>query len=66
MATIVEGSMPLSVEGAANVTQHGTSKLVVGFLSSYSGWQIAITAFLSLIVYDQCMLRQMFDVVTAC
>ncbi|KAL6693050.1 cytochrome P450 [Trichoderma pleuroticola] len=53
MATIVEGSLPLSVETTANVTQHGASKLAGGFLSSYSGWQIAITAFLFLIVYDQ-------------
>ncbi|QYT03211.1 ERG5 C-22 sterol desaturase [Trichoderma simmonsii] len=53
MATIVEGSLPLSVETAANVTQHGASKMAGGFLSSYSGWQIAITALISLVVYDQ-------------
>lgn len=66
MATIVEGSLPLSVETTANVTQHGASKLAGGFLSNYSGWQIAITAFLCLVVYDQCTLRQNFDVVMAC
>lgn len=57
MATIVEGSMPLSVESTTNGTHHGASKLVESLLSNYSfgsSWQIAITALLVLIAYDQC------------
>ncbi|RFU79399.1 cytochrome p450 [Trichoderma arundinaceum] len=56
MATIVQGSMPVSVESITNATQHGVSEQTDGLLSMYrfaSSWQIAVTAFLMLIAYDQ-------------
>lgn len=61
MATIIEGSgiMPISVEGTTNATQHDASGLAESLWSSYSAasnWQIAITAFLVLVAYDQCKL----------
>lgn len=60
MATIIEGSMPISVEGTANATQHDASGLVESLYSTYSAasnWQIGITALLVLVAYDQCKLR---------
>ena len=59
MATIIEGSMPLSVESSTNATQHRASGLVESLWSSYSAtsnWQLAITALLVLVAYDQCKL----------
>ncbi|KAH0499718.1 hypothetical protein TgHK011_006893 [Trichoderma gracile] len=56
MATIMEGSMPISIEGTTNATQHGAPGLVESLWSSYSAastWQIAITALLVLVAYDQ-------------
>jgi hypothetical protein len=62
MATILEGSVPASVEIITNGTQYGVSSRAGGLLSTYllgSGWKIAITALLVLIAYDQCMRLRM-------
>ena len=59
MATFIEGNMPLSVECSTNTTQHRASGLVESLWSSYSAtsnWQLAITALLVLVAYDQCKL----------
>jgi hypothetical protein len=57
MATILEGGIPATIEVVTNNTQNGVSSQTSGILSTYlpsSGWQIAVTAFLVLIAYDQC------------
>lgn len=59
MATIIEGSMPISIEGTTNATQHDASGLVESLWSSYSAasnWQIAVTTLLLVVFYDQCKL----------
>lgn len=58
MATILESGIPATVEVVTNGTQHGISSKASGVLSTYlpdSNWQIAVTALLILIAYDQCM-----------
>ncbi|KAL7920672.1 cytochrome P450 [Trichoderma austrokoningii] len=56
MATILESGIPATVEIITNGTQHGVSSQTSGVLSTYlpgSNWQMAVTAFLILIAYDQ-------------
>lgn len=58
MATILESGIPATVQEITNDTQHGVSSKAGGVLSTYlpdSNWQIAVTALLILIAYDQCM-----------
>lgn len=57
MATIVESGIPATVEVIRNGTQNDVSSRASGILSTYlpsSNWQIAVTALLILIAYDQC------------
>ncbi|KAL9474213.1 hypothetical protein ACSS6W_008593 [Trichoderma asperelloides] len=56
MATILESGIPATVQVITNDTQHGVSSKAGGVLSTYlpdSNWQIAVTALLILIAYDQ-------------
>lgn len=59
MATILENGIPATVEILTNGTQNDASSRSSGILSAYlpdSNWQIAVTALLILIAYDQCTL----------
>lgn len=58
MATILESGIPATIEVITNGTQHGVASQASGILSTYlpgPNWQIAVTALLILIAYDQCM-----------
>lgn len=58
MATIIESGLPATVEVFTNGTQNDVPSQANGILSAYlpsSNWQIAVTALLILIAYDQCM-----------
>jgi len=53
MATVVQGSIPPSIENGTLVAQHGISGQVNGILSGWSSLQIIATVLLILIAYDQ-------------
>ncbi|TVY36231.1 Cytochrome P450 [Lachnellula subtilissima] len=53
MATVVQGSIPSSIENGTLVAQHGISSQVNGILSGWSSLQIIATVLLILIAYDQ-------------
>lgn len=58
MAAIIGNGIPATVEFMSNGTQNDVSSRASGILSTYmpsSNWQIAVTALLILIAYDQCM-----------
>lgn len=54
MATVIQGSVPPSIENGTLVAQNGISGQVDGIFSGWSSLQMIATVLLILITYDQC------------